>query len=148
MNRDDLSEASETTRVLAAVAQRDGRLLLALRPPGKRHAGLWEFPGGKFLPGESPLEAARRELSEELDVEVISLGARLHAEHDPGSPFLVEFYGVEIAGEPRALEHEALAWVSLEELSSYPLAPSDQGFFASFLHRWMKKGAGVIEEKE
>src|SRR4028119_2222610 len=60
------NEIPEKTRVLAAVVQRAGRLLLARRPSGKRHAGLWEFPGGKFLLGETPLDAARRELAEEL----------------------------------------------------------------------------------
>ncbi len=93
----DSQETSEKTRVLAAVVERDGRLLLARRPSGKRHAGLWEFPGGKFLPGETPLEAAQRELSEELGVEVVSLGALLGAVPDPGSPFVIELYAVDIA---------------------------------------------------
>ena len=140
MNRMDLQEATEKKRVLAAVVERDGRRLLALRPAGKRHAGLWEFPGGKFLPGETPLAAARRELSEELGVEAVSLGALLHAVPDPGSPFVIEFHAVEIRGEPAALEHDALAWVSPAELLLYPLAPSDRVFVESFLEGWMKKG--------
>ena len=122
------------------MVERGGRLLLARRPAGKRHAGRWEFPGGKFLPGETPLEAARRELSEELGVEVSSLGALLHAIPDPGSPFLVEFHAVEIHGEPLALEHEALAWVLPDELPLYSLAPSDRTFAERFLESWMKKG--------
>ena len=124
------------------MVERDGRLLLARRPSGKRHAGLWEFPGGKFLPGETPLEAARRELSEELAVEAISLGALLHAAPDPGSPFVIEFHAVEIRGEPLALEHEALAWVLPDELLLYPLAPSDRAFAELFLQGWMKKRDG------
>ena len=124
-NKDELSAK---TRVLAAVVERDGRLLLARRPAGKRHAGLWEFPGGKFLPGETPLDAARRELSEELGVETAALGALLWTAPDPGSPFLVEFHHAEILGEPAALEHEALAWALPEELPLYPLAPSDRAF--------------------
>lgn len=108
--------------------ERDGRILLARRPAGKRHAGLWEFPGGKFLPGESPLEAARRELDEELGVEVVAVGALLATVPDLGSPFVVEFHAVEIRGEPAALEHEALAWVLPAELPLYPLAPSDRTF--------------------
>lgn len=136
----NLHETSDRTRVLAAVVERDGRLLLARRPAGKRHAGLWEFPGGKFLPGETPLAAARRELSEELGVEAVALGALLHAEPDPGSPFVIEFHGVEIRGEPQALEHEALAWVLPHELPLYPLAPSDRAFVESFLEGWLKKG--------
>jgi 8-oxo-dGTP pyrophosphatase MutT (NUDIX family) len=49
--------------VVAAVIERDGRLLVCQRPAHKRHGGLWEFPGGKCDPGESDAEAARRELS-------------------------------------------------------------------------------------
>jgi len=52
--------------VVAAVIERDGKYLLCQRPQGKRYGGLWEFPGGKLLAGESLLEAARRELREEL----------------------------------------------------------------------------------
>jgi 8-oxo-dGTP diphosphatase len=111
---------------VAAVIERGGRFLLCRRPAGKRHAGLWEFPGGKFLPGESPLEAARRELAEELGVEVLSLGDRLLAAADPGSSFVVEFHRAAIAGEPRPLEHDELAWVAPEDFASYALAPSDR----------------------
>lgn len=133
-------ELVEKTRVLAAVVERGGRLLLARRPAGKRHAGLWEFPGGKFLPGETPLEAARRELSEELGVETTALGRLLWSAPDPGSPFLVEFHRVEIHGEPAALEHEALAWVLPEELPLYLLAPSDRAFADHLLMQ--KRDAG------
>lgn len=113
-------------RVVAAVVERDGRLLLCRRPEGKRHAGLWEFPGGKLLPGESIAEAARRELAEELAVEVLSVGGLLLELPDPGSPFVVEFYRVEIAGEPVPLEHDGLAWVRPEDLEGLDLAPSDR----------------------
>ncbi|MFL6293141.1 MAG: (deoxy)nucleoside triphosphate pyrophosphohydrolase [Thermoanaerobaculia bacterium] len=123
-----MPKRSATTRVVAAVIERGGRLLLCRRPAGKRHAGLWELPGGKLLPGESIPEAARRELAEELAVEVLAVGELLCEVPDPGSPFVVEFYPVEIAGEPIALEHEALIWVRPEELAGMDLAPSDRAF--------------------
>src|SRR5690606_20769929 len=63
-----------TIRVLAAVIRRDGRWLVCRRPAHKRHGGLWEFPGGKLEPGESLLEAATRELEEELAVRVTGVG--------------------------------------------------------------------------
>ena len=119
-------------RVVAAVIEREGRLLLCRRPAGKRHAGLWEFPGGKLLPGESISEAARRELAEELAVEVISVGERLFELPDPGSPFVVEFYPVEIAGEPVPLEHAALTWARPEDLAGLDLAPSDRAFASRY----------------
>jgi 8-oxo-dGTP diphosphatase len=117
-------------RVVAAVVEREGRLLLCRRPAGKRHAGLWEFPGGKLLPGESVADAVRRELAEELAVEVLAVGDRLLALPDPGSAFVVEFYPVKIAGEPQALEHDALGWFRTEELADLDLAPSDRAFVA------------------
>lgn len=115
-------------RVVAAVVERDGRLLLCRRPAGKRHAGLWEFPGGKLHPGETVEDAVRRELAEELGVEVLAVGERLLAVPDPGSAFLVELYPVKISGEPQALEHEALGWFKPEELADLDLAPSDRAF--------------------
>lgn len=131
----NINESPEKTRVLAAVVERAGRLLLARRPPGKRHAGLWELPGGKFLPGEAPLDAARRELAEELGVEVAAVGGLLLAVPDPGSAFVVEFYRADMRGEPIALEHTELAWALPEELAGYPLAPGDRAFLEWLLDR-------------
>lgn len=119
---------ANTIRVVAAVVERDGRLLLCRRPAGKRHAGLWEFPGGKLHPGESIEDAARRELSEELAVDVLAVGEPLLALPDPGSAFIVEFYPVKIAGEPQALEHDGIGWFRPEDLASLDLAPSDRAF--------------------
>jgi 8-oxo-dGTP diphosphatase len=147
MNVTEIEKRPDRTRVLAAVVERDGRLLLARRPPGKRHAGLWEFPGGKFLPGETPLEAARRELAEELDVEVVAVGALLWVAPDPGSSFVIEFYDVKILGEPAALEHDALAWVLPEELPLDTLAPSDRTF-AESLREAQRMARGTPSDPE
>ena len=117
---------------MAAVIEREGRLLLCRRPAGKRHAGLWEFPGGKLLPGESIFEAARRELAEELGVEVLSVGERLFELPDPGSPFVIEFHPVEIQGEPEPLEHDELLWALPAELEGLDLAPSDRAFASRY----------------
>lgn len=114
--------------VLAAVIRRHDRWLLCRRPAHKRHGGRWEFPGGKREPGESRLDAARRELREELGVEVLSAGEVLFARRDGGSAFLIEFVGVDIEGEPAALEHEAIDWLTLAELRALDLAPSDRAF--------------------
>jgi 8-oxo-dGTP diphosphatase len=115
-------------RVVASVIEREGKLLLCERPPHKRHGGLWEFPGGKVEPDESGFEAVERELEEELAVQVREVGPVLFSINDPGSHFVIEFLPVEIEGEPRCLEHAALAWVTAEELLSLALAPSDLQF--------------------
>jgi len=118
----------ETVRVLAAVIWRDGRYLVCQRPAHKRHGGMWEFPGGKLEPGETDADAAHRELQEELGVTVCTVGAEVLAIHDEGSPYLIAFVPVEIAGEPSCLEHADLAWATLQELPGYALAPSDRRF--------------------
>ncbi|HKO15563.1 MAG TPA: NUDIX domain-containing protein [Gemmatimonadaceae bacterium] len=115
-------------RVIAAVISRDGKLLVCQRPPHKRHGGLWEFPGGKVEPGESDEAAARRELREELGIEVEWAD---HAElevADSGSPYLIAFLPVRAAGEPVDHEHTALVWGTLAELAALPLAPSDRQY--------------------
>ncbi len=115
-------------RVVASVIEREGRLLVCERPSYKRHGGLWEFPGGKIEPNESNFEAVERELEEELGVRVRGVGPIVLSVADPGSRFVIEFLPVEIEGEPKCLEHSALAWVTEEELLSLPLAPSDLQF--------------------
>jgi 8-oxo-dGTP diphosphatase len=122
------SDAAEPIPVVAAVIRRDGRYLLGRRPTTKRHGDLWEFPGGKVLPGESRLDAARRELAEELGLEALTLGRLLFSVRDPGSRFVIEFVEVDALGEPAAREHSAVGWYAAEELCALPLAPADALF--------------------
>ena len=125
-------QATDIVHVLAAVIERDGHLLICQRPMSKRHGGLWEFPGGKLEPAESWAEAAHREMAEELDVEVRSVGQPVFSVHDEGSPFEISFVPIEIAGEPRPLEHEDLRWLTIQDLLGLRLAPSDR-IFAEWL---------------
>lgn len=115
-------------RVVASVIEREGKLLVCERPAHKRHGGLWEFPGGKVEPQESDFQAVERELEEELGVRVREVGPVEFSIADPDSPFVIEFLPVEIDGEPRCIEHTALAWVSETDLLSLALAPSDLQF--------------------
>jgi mutator protein MutT len=124
------SDARHPTRVLAAVVRRADTFLVCQRPLDKRHGGLWEFPGGKKEPGESDEDTARRELREELGVDVLSIGDEEFAIGDPGSPFLIAFVPTAITGEPTCHEHTALRWATLDELATMALAPSDRRYVA------------------
>jgi 8-oxo-dGTP pyrophosphatase MutT (NUDIX family) len=115
-------------RVLASVIQHEDRLLICQRPLHKRHGGLWEVPGGKVKEGETDLEAARRELGEELGIGVTEVGPVELSVADPGSDFVIEFLAVAVEGEPQALEHMALEWMREEELLALPLAPGDRRY--------------------
>ncbi len=125
-------------RVVAAVVEREGRLLLGLRPAHKRHGGLWEFPGGKIDEGEDHEEAARRELHEELELHVEEVGARLLAVEDEGSPFVIEFYAMKVSGAPVAHEHAEVGWFTAEALETMPLAPADRAFAGWWARRTIR----------
>jgi 8-oxo-dGTP diphosphatase len=127
-NQHNSSVSGAVIRVVAAVIQRGDSYLVCKRPEHKRHGGLWEFPGGKIHAGETLLDAASRELAEELDVDVLSVGELLLSVVDPGSEFVIEFVETRIVGEPVAIEHDELAWVEPGVLLSLPLAPSDRMF--------------------
>jgi (d)CTP diphosphatase len=120
------SRARDSIIVVAAVVQRGQHVLICQRPAGGRHAGLWEFPGGKVRPGESEPEALGRELDEELGLHRVRVGARLFEAQDPGSPYLMRFYACEVDDEPRAIEHQAVQWCAADRLLALPLAPADR----------------------
>jgi mutator protein MutT len=120
--------STAVVRVLAAVIRRDGRYLVCRRPAHKRHGGLWEFPGGKIHAGETLLDAARRELAEELSLRAIGVGAVLYARRDAGSEFVIEFAEVVAEGEPVALEHDEVSWLTRDEILRLELAPADRRF--------------------
>jgi 8-oxo-dGTP diphosphatase len=117
--------------LVAAVAlvDADGRVLLAERPAGKAMAGLWEFPGGKLKPGETPEAALTRELAEELGIDVHQscLAPFTFASHAyPDFHLLMPLYVCrKWRGIVTAREGQRLAWVRPERLADYKMPPAD-----------------------
>jgi 8-oxo-dGTP diphosphatase len=113
----------------AALVDADGRVLICQRPQGKQLAGLWEFPGGKVEPGETPEGCLMRELEEELGIQVTHacLAPFVFASHEyEGFHLLMPLYLCRRwSGQMKALEHKALAWVKPSKLTDYPMPPAD-----------------------
>lgn len=125
----------KTIDVVAAIIERDGKILLAQRPPHTDQPGLWEFAGGKVEAGETQPEALIRELREELGIEaqpgtyvashqreVSGRRIHLHAWHVPS-----------FSGELTAHDHSQLVWCSPQEAFDYPLAPADVPLLEAFM---------------
>ena len=112
-----------------ALVDADGRVLIAQRPPGKTLAGLWEFPGGKVEPGETPEATLIRELGEELGVEtqLACLAPLTFARHAYEDFHLLMplFVCRRFTGTPHPREGQVLKWVRPKQLRDYPMPPAD-----------------------
>ena len=112
-----------------ALVDPDGRVLLAQRPEGKAMAGLWEFPGGKVEPGETPEAALIRELREELGIDteescLAPLTFASHAYHD-FHLLMPLFVCRKWTGTPCPQEGQTLAWARPNRLRDYPMPAAD-----------------------
>ena len=122
--------------VAAAIHDPAGRLLLQQCPAHKRHAGLWEFPGGKVESEEIPRLALCREISEELDLELdpgglVPAGFAEEAPTDGRSALVLLLYTCRRwRGSPRALEGQNWGWFTLEEAAALDLPPMDRALLA------------------
>ena len=117
----------KTVRVTAAVICRENKIFATQRGYGD-YKDWWEFPGGKIEPGESPEQALKREILEELAAE-ISVGRKIMTvEYDyPTFHLSMDcFVCTLIRGEPELLEHEAAKWLSLDELDCVKWLPADR----------------------
>jgi 8-oxo-dGTP diphosphatase len=112
-----------------ALIDPDGRVLLAQRPEGKSLAGLWEFPGGKVEPGETPEAALIRELREELGIDTWKscLAPLTFASHSYEDFHLLMplFACRKWQGVAQGREGQTLAWVRPEKLRDFPMPPAD-----------------------
>lgn len=116
--------------VACALVDPDNRILLAQRPEGKSMAGLWEFPGGKIEPGETPEQSLVRELNEELGITTqttclapLSFASHAYEEFHLLMPLFIcrKFEGI-----PMPKEGQILKWVRAKALRDYPMPAADE----------------------
>jgi mutator protein MutT len=122
--------------VAAAIVERDGRFLLTRRLSGTHLAGFWEFPGGKCEADETPEACLRREIREELDVDV-SVGPEVLTTAYDYADRAVElhFFRCGFEGEPSPQLQQEIRWVSRSDLASLELPPADAALVA-----WLTEG--------
>ena len=113
--------------VAALVGDGAGRVLMAQRPVGKAQTGLWEFPGGKIEPGETPYEALARECMEELGLEIEDERTVDSVVQYPEKTIRLTLIACSRreGSSPRPLEHQAIGWYTREDMASLPICPAD-----------------------
>lgn len=105
-----------------------GQVLIALRPPQVVMPGLWEFPGGKFEAGEDGFMALKRELQEEIGIEVLAATLFLQHQHSyPGRDVLLHTWWIdEYQGTPIGCEQQEVRWVDRNDLKNYEFPDGNQ----------------------
>ena len=115
--------------VVAAVIEHEGRVLIGKRKRGKQHAGKWEFPGGTLEEGETREECLKRELMEELGIEVKVGELVCSCSHDYTRDWTIqlEVYRTQyVTGHFALNDHDELAWVRIEDLPRYDFPEADE----------------------
>jgi 8-oxo-dGTP diphosphatase len=121
-------DSQSTIKVCAAVVLHDDKILITLRPQDKKLGGFWEFPGGKIEVGETSEVALKRELKEELDIEV-EIGELLetvHHSYDWGNVVILAYWCRWLGGEIKHLEVADHCWVAAGNLLDYDILAADQ----------------------
>lgn len=116
-----------TDVVCGVIGDGEGRVLACLRPAGKRLGGLWEFPGGKVEPGESPEAALVRELEEELGIVVVATSPLdpVSWSYDFGDIRLLPYHCKVVSGTICPHEHERVIWCDPQDFGTLEWAPAD-----------------------
>ena len=114
--------------VVAAAIEKDGEIFCAQRPENKSLGGLWEFPGGKLEPGETPEEALVREIQEELNSIIVILSYINEASYDYvfGTVIMKSYHAKLISGNLELLEHQNSTWLAPQDLKTLDWAPVDR----------------------
>ena len=113
--------------VTAAIILKENQVLVAQRAPGENLEGKWEFPGGKVEPGETPQDCLKREIREELDIEieVLDFFDESIYTYESGKIKLLAFWCKWISGDITLKVHSQIVWASHYELDSFDFAPAD-----------------------
>ena len=121
--------------VTAAVIRDGDAILITRRPKESRHGGMWEFPGGKLDAEESPQECLRREIIEELGLEVAveSIFEIAYHRYEWGPVLILAFECRLLGGEIRHIGVSDHRWVSPEEMSRYDILPADRPIIAKLV---------------
>ncbi|WP_294132043.1 (deoxy)nucleoside triphosphate pyrophosphohydrolase [uncultured Clostridium sp.] len=115
-------------KVVAAILQKEDKILIARKKEGKPLAGYFEFPGGKIEKGETPEESLARELMEEMNIKIDVKEYVGESIYDYGNGKVISLLGYIseiIDGEIKLSDHDRYEWVTLEEINNYKIAPAD-----------------------
>ncbi|GKU25365.1 (deoxy)nucleoside triphosphate pyrophosphohydrolase [Clostridium folliculivorans] len=113
--------------VTAAIIIKNQMILIAQRGKDEKEEGMWEFPGGKIEIGETEEQCLKREIKEELDIEIEVgdfLGESIY-DYSHGQIKLLAYFAQVIRGEIKLTVHSAIRWVAIEEIDEFNFAPAD-----------------------
>ncbi|WP_106768724.1 8-oxo-dGTP diphosphatase MutT [Paenibacillus faecalis] len=133
--------------VAAAIIENDqGQILIARKRPGKSQAGLWEFPGGKLEAGESPEACLKRELQEEMKIEIEPYACFESHDHHYGEVHirLIAYKAYYIKGTIQLVDHDEFRWVERSELGAFVFAPADMKFVEMLVKEQKIVGEGNL----
>ena len=114
--------------VVAAILQKEDKILIARKKQGKPLAGYFEFPGGKIEEGETPEESLIRELMEEMNIKIAVIEYIGESIYDYGNDKVISLLGYtaeSIDGAIKLSDHDIYEWVTLEQINNYKIAPAD-----------------------
>ena len=122
---------------VAVIHDTHGQVLIARRPESVHQGGLWEFPGGKVEPGETVMEALKREIEEELAIQVASAEPLIEVRHDYADKcVLLDVWCVsKFTGVPIGNEGQPLCWVKIEQLTDYAFPEANQPIIEALVEK-------------
>lgn len=133
--------------VTAALLRKDSRVLITKRPADKQQGGFWEFPGGKLQCDETPQQALKRELREELDleIEVGGIFEVVYHRYDWGPVLILVYECLPLGGVIRNLEVDEHRWLTVEQLPEYDILPADRPIIDKLLQQRPCGDASPVE---